>query len=150
MLSFRDAKEADLPFIVGLVAAALVVETGDDPERALEGPYRDALAAIAADPNNRLVVAECDGEPVGTIQLTFIPGIMRRGMWRLLVEQVHIASAERGKGLGAEMMAWAIAEARARGCGMVQLTSNKQRRDAHRFYERLGFERSHEGFKLYL
>jgi GNAT superfamily N-acetyltransferase len=150
MLIYRDATPADLPFIIELMLDAMIVETGDDAARATEPPYIEALAAIDADPNNRMIVAELDGERVGTIQLTFIPGLMRRGMWRLLVEQVHIAPAQRSKGLGAQMMQWAIEQARIRACGMVQLTSNKKRTDAHRFYERLGFLKSHEGFKLYL
>ncbi|WP_367115404.1 GNAT family N-acetyltransferase [Devosia sp.] len=96
------------------------------------------------------MVAELAGRPVGTLQLTFIPGINRLGEWRCLVEAVHVAPDHRNLGLGSEMIRWAVAEARARGCGLVQLTSNKKRLDAHRFYERLGFQKSHEGFKLAL
>jgi len=148
-LSFRDAKPEDLPFIVGLYVEDSVVETSDDPARANDAPYLDALAAIDADANQRLLVAELDGERVGTIQLTFVPGINRRGMWRGLIEGVHISAAHRGKGLGGEMIGWAMEQCRARGCGMAQLTSNKKRLDAHRFYERLGWKKSHEGFKYY-
>ncbi len=83
-------------------------------------------------------------------QLTYIPGIMRRGMWRGLVEAVHVIPSERNRGYGKQMMRWAIERCRARGCGVVQLTSNKQRSDAHRFYRDLGFAQSHEGFRLYL
>lgn len=148
-LTMRPATAADLPFIVGLIVDDSVVPTGDDPSAANPG-YAAALAAIDADPNQDMMVAEFEGEPVGTLQLTYIPGLMRRGMWRGLIEAVHIAPAHRNKGLGGEMIGWAVEQCRARGCGMVQLTSNKKRVDAHRFYQRLGFSQSHEGFKLML
>ncbi|HEY0918773.1 GNAT family N-acetyltransferase [Devosia sp.] len=149
-LTYRHATAADLPFIVGLIVADSVVATGDDPAAA-DGPdYAAAFAAIDADPNQELLVAEFDGTPVGTFQLTYIPGLQRRGMKRALVESVHVAPAQRNRGFGGEMMRWAAARCRERGCGLMQLTSNKQRTDAHRFYRRLGFEQSHEGFKLLL
>ena len=87
---------------------------------------------------------------VGTLQLTFIPGLTRGGAERLLIEAVRIASSRRGEGLGGDLIRWAIERGRERGCGLVQLTSDTRRTDAHRFYERLGFAKSHEGFKLYL
>ncbi len=150
MLSFRDATPADLPFIIGLIVEDSVVDTGDDPTDAMHTDYRNSLAAIDADPNQEMLIAELDGEPVGCVQLTYIPGLMRRGMWRGLVEVVHIRADRRNLGLGSKMMEEVVARCRAHGCGMIQLTSNKQRLDAHRFYERLGFNKSHEGFKLYL
>lgn len=149
-LTYRDATAADLGFIVRLIVEDSVVATDDQPDRPDHPRYLAALAAINADRNQKLVVAELDGVPVGTLQLTFIPGIARLGETRCLVEAVHIAPTHRNLGLGSEMIGWAIAEARARGCGLVQLTSNKKRLDAHRFYERLGFKKSHEGFKLSL
>lgn len=149
-LSFRPAATADLPFIVALIVEDSVVATNDDAATATGPDYTAALAAIDADPNQELLVAELDGTPVGTFQLTYIPGLMRRGMWRGLVEGVHVVQTHRNRGLGGEMMRWAVERCRARGCGMVQLTSNKKRLDAHRFYRRLGFEQSHEGFKLML
>lgn len=149
-LSFRPATAADLPFIIKLIVEDGVVATGDDLASATGPDYTTALAAIDADPNQELVIAELGGEAVGMFQLTYIPGLMRRGMWRGLVEGVHIAPSHRNQGLGGEMMEWAIERCRERGCGMVQLTSNKKRVDAHRFYRRLGFEQSHEGFKLML
>ncbi|HVW93422.1 MAG TPA: GNAT family N-acetyltransferase, partial [Devosia sp.] len=112
--------------------------------------YQAALAAINADPNQELIVAELDGTPVGTFQLSYIPGLMRQGMWRGQIESVHVSPDRRSKGIGGEMMRWAIERCRARGCGLVQLTSNKSRTDAHRFYNRLGFAQTHEGFKLFL
>jgi GNAT superfamily N-acetyltransferase len=149
-LSYRDATAADLGFIVRLIVDDSVVATEDEPDRPDHPRYLAAFQAINADPNQKLVIAELDGALVGTLQLTFIPGIARLGETRCLVEAVHIAPTHRNLGLGSEMIGWAISEARTRGCGLVQLTSNKKRLDAHRFYERLGFNKSHEGFKLSL
>lgn len=149
-LTFRAATTADLPFIVGLIVEDSVVATSDDPSDANGFGYTAALSAIDADPNQEMLIAELAGEAVGCFQLTYIPGLMRRGMWRGLVEVVHVSAAHRSRGLGGEMMAWAIERCRDRGCGMIQLTSSKKRVDAHRFYRRLGFEQSHEGFKLML
>ena len=149
-LSYRDATPDDLGFIVRLIVDDSVVPTDDRPDEPQHPRYLAAFEAIAADPNQRLVIAELDDRPIGTQQLSFIPGINRLGEWRCLVEAVHVAPDHRNLGLGSEMIRWAVAEARARGCGLVQLTSNKKRLDAHRFYERLGFQKSHEGFKLAL
>ena len=110
--------------------------------------YAEAFAAIEQDPNQLLAVAERDGRVVGVLQLSFIPGLTRRGMWRGQIEGVRVASGERGGGIGRAMIAWAIAEARKRGCGLVQLTSDKRRAGAHAFYEALGFQATHEGYKL--
>jgi GNAT superfamily N-acetyltransferase len=112
--------------------------------------YTTAFLAIDADPAHLLVVAESSGEIVGTMQLSFMPGLARRGELRAQIEAVRVAESFRGSGLGAAMMGWAIGEARRRGCGLVQLTSDKSRTDAHRFYQRLGFVASHEGMKLAL
>ena len=150
MLTYRDATPADLPFIIALIVEDSVVAIDDDPADAASPAYVDALAAITADPNQEMLIAERDGVPVGCFQLSYLPGLMRRGMWRGQIEVVHIAAAHRNAGLGSEMMRWAVERCRARRCGMVQLTSNKKRLDAHRFYERLGFAKTHEGFKLYL
>jgi GNAT superfamily N-acetyltransferase len=147
-LTYRDATAADLGFIVRLIVDDNVVPTADRPDEPDHPRYLAALAAINADPNQRLVIAELDGAPVGTLQLTFIPGIARFGETRCLIEAVHVAPTHRNLGLGSQLIRWAIDEAKARGCGLVQLTSNKKRLDAHRFYERLGFSKSHEGFKL--
>ena len=150
-LTYRRATESDLPFMVALIAeddvSDVPVDNGAD---AMAPAYRDALAAIDADPYQELYVVELNGERIGTFQLTFLPGIMRRGMWRGLVESVHIAPAHRNRGYGRQMMRWAVERCHAKGCGMVQLTSNKKRVDAHRFYRTLGFDQSHEGFKLFL
>lgn len=148
-LTIRAATAADLPFIVAIGIADSVTPLDDDPDAA-EPDYAEALAAIDGDPNQELYVAEYEGERTGTFQLSFAPGIMRRGMWRGTIEAVHIVPEHRSLGLGSEMMRWAIERCRERGSGVVQLTSSKKRVDAHRFYQRLGFAQSHEGFKLYL
>ena len=149
-LSYRDATTADLPFIIGLIVEDSVVATGDDPANAMHADYRDALAAIQSNPRDSMIIVEDEGVPIGCFQLTILPGLMRRGMSRGQIEVVHVTASHRNRGVGSEMMRWAVERCRERGCSMVQLTSNKIRTDAHRFYERLGFKRSHEGFKLYL
>ena len=149
-LTYRPATEADLPFIIGLIVEDGVVATNDDPADALHDDYRAAFAAIAADPNEEMIIAEFEGQPAGCFQLSYLPGLSRRGMWRGQIENVHVVAARRNLGLGSEMIRWAVERCRQRNCAMIQLTSNKKRLDAHRFYERLGFTKSHEGFKLYL
>lgn len=147
---FRPARPEDLGFIVHLIHIDTVGESREQPGEPLDPRYVAAFAKIAADENQRLVIAELAGEPIGTLQLSFIPGITRLGESRCLVEAVHVAPAHRSKGYGGAMLEWAIGVAREHGCGLVQLTSNKARTDAHRFYRRLGFVQTHEGFKLKL
>jgi GNAT superfamily N-acetyltransferase len=113
-------------------------------------PYLAALERLSADPNQHLVVAVREGRVVGTLQLTVIPGLSRKGSTRSLIEGVRIHSDERGSGLGSRFIEWAIEESRRQGCQLVELTSDATRTDAHRFYERLGFTASHVGFKLAL
>jgi GNAT superfamily N-acetyltransferase len=112
--------------------------------------YRDAFAAIERDPNQCLAVAERSGQVIGVLQLSFIPGLTRQGMWRGQIEGVRVAASERANGVGRTMLEWAVEECRRRGCGLVQLTSDKRRSAAHGFYEALGFEATHEGYKLSL
>jgi len=149
MLTYRHATPEDLPFIVGLIVEDAVVATNDSVADANHADYAAALRAIDADPNQEMFVVEDAGKPIGCFQLSYLPGLMRRGMWRGMIEVVHVSESERNRGYGSQMMRWALERCRERGCGMVQLTSNKKRTDAHRFYERLGFSRSHEGFKYY-
>lgn len=143
----RAAVAADLPGILALLADDPLGKNREAPaeERAA---YERAFAAIAADANNMLVVLEAEGLIVGCCQLTFIPGLSRKGAWRGQIESVRIAANRRSRGEGARLMAWAIAECRRRGCALVQLTTDKRRPAARRFYERLGFVASHEGMKL--
>ena len=152
-LTFRDARPDDIAVMLilshagdarGAAAPPLDPATLDDPR------YRAAFDSIAGDPNNRLIVAELAGEVIGTLQITFVPGLPNFGMQRGMLENVHIRADQRGTGYGAAMVQWAIERCREAGCGNVQLTSNKVRKDAHRFYAKLGFSNSHEGFKLML
>jgi GNAT superfamily N-acetyltransferase len=147
-IAFRTAVAADLADIVGLLADDELGRSRESPGLPLDQRYLDAFAAIAADANQQLVVAVAGAEVVGTLQLSFIPGIARRGTWRGLIEAVRIAAPYRSAGLGQQMFEWAIARCKARGCSLVQLTTDKARSDAHRFYEKLGFINTHEGYKL--
>ena len=142
---FRRAEAADLPAIVGLLADDVL---GAGREAPGDPAYAAAFAAIAADTNQLLAVADQEGRIVGCLQLSFVPGLSRRGMWRGQIESVRIAADQRGSGLGRRMFEWAIAQCRERGCGLVQLTTDKARPQARRFYESLGFTASHEGMKL--
>lgn len=143
---FRAAAEDDVPAIVALLKDDTIGAGREGDTDA----YLTAFAAIAADPRNHLIVADIDGEVAGTLQLTFIPGLSRMGTERAQIEAVRVAAAHRSRGLGRRMIEWAIDRARRQGCGLVQLTSDKRRVDAIRFYESLGFEPTHEGMKLAL
>jgi len=150
---FRTAHADELVAILGLLAddplgsqRETITPAGSPPAAC----YVDAFKAITADTNQQLVVAVENEVVIGTLQLSFIPGIARRGAWRGQIEAVRIAATHRSAGLGQQMFEWAIAQCRARGCNLVQLTTDKGRPDAHRFYERLGFVASHEGYKLAL
>lgn len=148
---FREARAADLPSLVEMLADDALGQSRESPGTPLAEGYVAAFEAIRRDPNNELVVCEAaDGELVGMLQLTFIPYLTYIGGWRALIEGVRVASSKRGEGIGAELFEWAIQRARQRGCLIVQLTTDKQRPDAIRFYERLGFTASHEGMKLRL
>jgi GNAT superfamily N-acetyltransferase len=147
----RRAREDDLPAIVNLLAADPLGATRDAlPAAADLAPYQRAFQQIDADPAHLLLVADADGEVVATMQLSFLPGLARRGALRAQVEAVRVRADFQGSGLGAAIMTWVIDEARRRGCALVQLTTDKTRTRAHRFYERLGFTASHEGMKLAL
>lgn len=142
----REATRDDVPSLVGLYADD-ELGTGGDGGSDLT-PYLRAFDAIDADRAHLLVVAERAGDVVGTLQLSLLPVLVSRGALRAQLEGVHVRSNQRGTGVGSAMVRWAVDEARRRGCAQVQLTSQKRRTDAHRFYLRLGFANSHEGFKL--
>lgn len=148
--TFRRATSEDLPAIVALIADDQLGQARDDATLPLDGAYVAAFAAIDRDDNQVLAVAERDGAVIGCLQITFIPGISRRGMWRGNLESVRVAKDLRNQGIGRAFFGWAIARCRERGCGLVQLTMDKSRRDAARFYQSLGFVPSHEGMKLSL
>lgn len=149
-LAIRRARPGDVLAIVHLLAADAIREMDEDLSESLPQAYTDAYERIAADPKQLLVAAESDGEVVGTLQLTFIPYLMYRGGTVAQIEAVRVAAHLRGKGIGEQMVRWAIERAQEHGCVRVQLTTNKARTDAHRFYERLGFVATHEGLKLFL
>lgn len=147
-LEFREALQADVPQLVRLLADDALGAEREDVSTPLNQSYAGAFANIEADPNNELTVVESEGDLVGMLQLTFIPYLTHTGSWRCLIEGVRIAADFRGKGLGSRFIQWSIARARERRCAIVQLTSDKRRPDALRFYQSLGFEATHEGFKL--
>jgi ribosomal protein S18 acetylase RimI-like enzyme len=149
-LVFRAATRDDLPAMIALIVDDQLGRSRDDASLPLDQRYVDAFAAIERDANQMLVAVEQAGALIGCFQITFIPGISRRGAWRGQIESVRVAREKRGAGLGTAMFEWAIAECRRRGCDLVQLYTDKSRKDAHRFYERLGFTASHEGMKLAL
>ena len=147
MLTFRPATAEDLPAIVALLA--------DDPlgatrERPGDPAYAAAFAAIDASPHDQVLLAVDGAFILGTLQLTFLPGLSRTGMWRGQIESVRVAASARGHGVGRALLAHAVALCRQKGCGLVQLTTDRSRQDAHRFYASLGFVASHTGMKLKL
>lgn len=149
-VEFRNAVREDLDRIVEMLADDMLGKERERFEHPLPNFYIQAFEAIEADSNNELIVACLDGEIVGVQQITFTPYIARQGSWRATIEGVRTAASVRGKGIGRQMISWAIERAKERGCRMVQLTSDKQREDALRFYGQLGFKATHEGMKLQL
>lgn len=147
---FRPAAIDDLRAIVQMLADDFLGSQRERFEDPLPENYLRAFREIEADTNNELVVAEVDGEVVGTLQLTYTPSISFQGSKRCTVESVRVDERFRGQGIGREMMLWAIGRAKDNGCVSMQLTTNNDRIDAHRFYESLGFSRSHVGMKLKL
>jgi len=148
---FRRADRQDVPAIVRLLAddpLGSTRETTDGDQ--LPDAYWRAFQAIDADPHQLLMVAEADGQIVGTLQLTFIPSLTYTGGERAQIEGVRVAAGHRGRGLGRAMVLWAIARARARGCRLVQLTTDRRRPEARRFYASMGFRPTHVGMKLSL
>ena len=144
-LEIRPAIAADVPAIVAMLADDPLGAQRESPDDLT--PYMSALERLSGDPNQHLMVAVREGHIAGTLQLTIIPGLSRKGATRSIIEAVRIHADQRGSGLGTQLIEWAIDESRRQGCQLVQLTSDAARTDAHRFYERLGFEASHVGFK---
>lgn len=147
---FREAVAADLDAIVAMLSDDPLGAEREHPDGGSAACYRHAFRQIEADPNNAVIVVEAEGALLGCLQLTMIPGLSRAGMMRAQIESVRIAASQRGRGLGRVMFEWAIAEARTRGAGLVQLTTDNSRPDAKRFYEGLGFVATHHGMKLAL
>ncbi|SDS14950.1 GNAT family N-acetyltransferase [Microlunatus soli] len=143
------ASAADLPAIVALLADdKIAAGRGDSADPADLDHYRAAFTMIDNDPSELLIVARKGAEIVGTLQLSFLPGLSRRGALRLQIEAVRVGRSQRGSGLGSAMINWSLDEGRRRGATMAQLTSDSARPDAHRFYSKLGFSDSHVGFKI--
>jgi GNAT superfamily N-acetyltransferase len=146
-LLIRKATSEDVPTILALLI--------DDDLGKLHGDgslevYENAFQTISRDANQILAVAVLNSKIVGCLQITFIPGLARKGMWWAQIEGVRIARSLRGRGLGTELIEWAIAQCKERGCGLMQLLADKSRTEAHRFYESLGFKANHQGFRLYM
>ena len=149
-LTFREAVEKDLPLMVEMLADDELGSQREDTSKPLNPAYLSAFKSIVVDPNNELIVVEKEGNLIGMLQLTFIPYLTHKGSWRCLVEGVRIQHNFRGDGIGTRVFEWVIQYARGKGVNILQLTSDKQRPDAIRFYEGLGFKSTHEGFKLKL
>lgn len=149
-VTIRSATASDLPTVVALLADDALGATREEAGAGADPAYREAFAAIQHDPRNDLIVAEQDGEVIGVLQLTIIPSLQYEGGTRAQIEGVRVAKAHRNRGVGHTLVKEAIARARSMNCRLVQLTTNKQRRRALRFYESLGFNASHEGMKLFL
>jgi len=149
-ITMRRATEVDLPAIVAMLADDHLGAKREDTRLPLVPGYLSAFRAIEADANQFLAVAEVAGEVIGTLQLSFLPGLSKQGAWRGQIEAVRVARSKRSGGIGRFMILWAIDRCRERGCRSVQLTTDLSRTDAHRFYDRLGFIASHKGFKLSL
>ncbi|WP_423800818.1 N-acetyltransferase family protein [Neobacillus sp. SAB-20_R2A] len=149
-IQFRIATEQDLDRIVEMLADDELGRKRERYEQPLPESYTKAYQAITSDANNELVVAYQGNEILGVQQITFTPYITHQGGWRATIEGVRTTSSVRGKGVGTELIKWAIQRAKERGCHLIQLTTDKQRVDALRFYERLGFKSTHEGLKMKL
>ena len=149
-LTYRVAKQEDLPSIVQMLSEDELGSQRERYEDPLPESYYKAFEQISRDTNHELIVAECNGEVIGTLHLMFLPSLSFQGGLRAQIESVRVDESQRGRGLGSAMMQWTIERARARGAHVVQLTTHKSREEAHRFYERLGFKGSHLGMKLSL
>ena len=150
MLRFREARTSDLALLIDMLANDELGKQREDVRIPINPNYVAAIEAITRDPNNTLIVAESGARLLGMMQLTFIPCLTHVGSWRCLIEAVRVHESYRGKGVGESMFDYAIDLARKKGCTLVQLTSDKQRPDALRFYQKIGFNATHEGFKMTL
>jgi GNAT superfamily N-acetyltransferase len=147
-LTIRRAGRADIPAIVHLPADDPLGRQRERDEDPLPSAYYEAFERIDGDPRNQLVIAEAQGEVIGTLQLTMLPYLTHQGGTRAQIEAVRVDRRYRSRGVGHALFLWAIEQARNEGCRMVQLTTNAEREDAQRFYARLGFVASHVGMKL--
>jgi GNAT superfamily N-acetyltransferase len=148
--TIREARSSDVAALVAIFAADELGGHGDTTAPEIFGKYLRAFERIASSPDQTLYVAERDGQVVGTFQTMVVTSLIGRGSSSMIIEAVQMRGDMRGQGIGAQMIEFAIAEAKRRGLRLVQLTSNASRTDAHRFYDRLGFKQSHLGFKMAL
>jgi GNAT superfamily N-acetyltransferase len=144
----RPAAAADLPAIIAMLADDALGAAREDPSMPLHPRYLQAFAAIAANPDQHLVVADYEGQVIATLQLTLLPGLSKKGAWRGLIEGVRVRTDTRRLGMGVRMIGWAVEQCRERGCASVELVAHHSRTGAHRFYRQLGFKPTHIGFKL--
>lgn len=149
-LTFRLAKIEDLPEIISMLADDVYGAQRENITEKVSDKYLEAFRKIQEDPNQELTIAEIDGNKVATFQLTFIQYLNFEGTLRAQIEAVRTRSDYRGQGIGTKVLTYAINRAKEKGCSLVQLTSDKRRTEALKFYEKLGFKDSHEGFKLKL
>ncbi len=150
-LKFRPAEESDLLTLLKLLDEGGLSSMHCPREgQAIPSSTFKAFREITKSPDNQLIVAELSGQTVGMMQLTYIPGISYQGSWRLLIEGIRVKTEFRNQGIGRSMIEWAIDQARENKCRLIQLTSDKRRENAARFYHSLGFKASHQGFKLFL
>jgi ribosomal protein S18 acetylase RimI-like enzyme len=147
-ITIRPARREDVPAIVHMLADDALGAARERIENPLPESYFRAFETVERDPNIQLVVAEQGGAVVGCLQLCILPGISSQGASRGLIEDVRVASDRRGRRIGEQLVKWAVAQARGRGCTLVELLTNNSRVDAQRFYERLGFARSHVGMTI--
>ncbi len=148
-MALRESRREDVGRIIEMLVDDELARSREDLSKGLE-PYLKAFDVIATDPDNTLYVWEDAGEVVGSLQLTFIPGIAYQGAWLAQIESVRVDSALRGQRIGEKMMQAVMEIARQRGCRAMQLKTDKRRVAAHRFYQRLGFAPSHEAMTIKL
>jgi ribosomal protein S18 acetylase RimI-like enzyme len=147
-ITFRNARKDDVKTLVALLADDDIAEGREQAKGDLLPAYSAAFDEMSKNPDNRILVAEQGGQIVGSLQIVYVPGLSRQGAKRAIIESVRVSSKARGQNIGTLLMKEAIAQAKAAGCKLVQLTSDKRRTRAHLFYRRLGFLQTHEGFKL--
>ena len=147
-IQFEKANIEDLPVIIEMLHDDALGAQRESEKLDIK-KYENAFRHIEKDPNNEIIVARDANKVIGVLQLTYLPSLTYQGSWRAQIEGVRIHQSQRGKGIGEHLFQWAIERAKQKGCKIVQLTSDKQRTDALRFYEKLGFKASHEGFKLH-
>ena len=147
-ITVRAARKSDVAAIIAMLADDHLGRARERLQDPLPAVYYDAFERVSGDPNLRLVVAEEGGRVVGCLQLCILPGLSSQGASRALIEDVRVASDRRSRGIGEQLVQWAMGEARGKGCKLVELFTHHTRIDAQRFYERLGFARSHVGMTV--